>query len=131
VPDDRPRKLLERTPVPDDHKALLLDLVGRAQGLDPDLKPEFGPTHVSLITGCNQFVRLFRAGDAPGRVEMWLDDDAKQALRDAGFTLHEPEGAIFRMFGWVRIDPMEGGRAALEAALDAAFHKAQAKPKPA
>lgn len=127
--DDRPLKLLERTPVSDDHKERLFALVHKAQALatdaDDELQSEFGKEHVALITGCNQFARLFRGGDGAGRVELLLPDAAKQALTDAGFTLAEPEGAIFRMFGWVRIDPMEGDLDQAEAAVEAAYQKAR------
>lgn len=126
MPDDRPRRLLARTPVPEDHKARLLALLDRAQAaLGDELGAEFGREHVGLIAGCNQFARLWRGGHGAGLVELWLEGPAKQALQAAGFTLHEPEGAVFRLLGWVRVDPMEGGLAALEAALDAAAGRAQ------
>lgn len=128
--DDRPRKLLDRTPVAEDHKQRLFALVHKAQALaaaaDDELQSEFGRQHVALITGCNQFVRLFRDGDHAGSVELLLPDEAKKALEAAGFTLGEPEGAVFRMFGWVRIDPMEGDLSHAEAAVEAAYRKAHA-----
>lgn len=125
--DDRPLKLLGRTPVDEAHKERLLHLVRVAQqaGVDAgeELQSEFGKTHVSMIVGCNQFVRLFR--DESGAVEMLLPDDAKAALAEAGFTLQEPEGQLFKMFGWVRFDPMEGDLDVLERSLQAAFEKAR------
>lgn len=131
--DDRPRKLLSR--LDDGPRAAAMALLDAADGLAADagkeLQPEFGPDHVALIVGCNQFVRFRRAGDDAGHVELWLDDAAKKTLAAAGFTLHDPHGAIFRMFGWVRIDPHEGDPDALRAALGAAFAKAHAKAPPA
>jgi hypothetical protein len=126
--DDRPLRLLERTPVPDEHRERLLGLVRRAQeaaaALGKELQAEFGPHHVALIASCNQFVRLFRSGPEPGVVELLLPPEGKEALRAAGFGLREPEGAVFRLFGWVRIDPMQGPEPALAEAVEAALRKA-------
>ncbi|MES2154642.1 MAG: hypothetical protein V4510_05845 [bacterium] len=128
--DDRPLRLLERTPVAADHKERLFRLVRRAQAAaaqaGSELQAEFGHDHVGLIVGCNQFTRLFRGGPAPGVVELLLDAPGKKALEDAGFTLSPPDGAVFRLFGWVRVDPMQGDLGALESAVDAAFAKARA-----
>ena len=129
--DDRPIRLLERTPVPDAHRDRLLGIVRHAQaaaaGAGKELQAEFGPAHVALIASCNQFVRLFRAGPEPGAVELLLPADAKGALRAAGFELREPEGAVFRLFGWVRVDPMQGPEPAILAATEAAFRQAAKK----
>jgi hypothetical protein len=131
--DDRPLKLLERTPVPEPHKQVLFDVVRTAQecaaGAGAELQSEFGKEHVALIVGCNQFVRLFRGGDAPGAVEVLLDAPQKADLASAGFTLGEPEGAVFKLFGWVRVQPTQGPEPALQQAVRAAFAKAQAKKK--
>lgn len=128
--DDRPLRILERAPVPAEHKERLFDLVRHAQALGAaageELQAEFGPEHVALIVGHNQFLRLFRGGAQPGVVEMLLPDEAKAALQAAGFTLREPGGQVFKLFGWVRIDPMQGAATALDAAVDAAFAKARA-----
>jgi hypothetical protein len=133
--DDRPLRLLERAPVPPEHKERLFHLVRLGQEAAAqaggDLQAEFGAEHVALITGCNQFIRLFRGGAEPGAVELLLPDDAKARLAAGGFALREPEGQVFRLFGWVRVDPMQGDAAALDAALDAAFAKAHAARKPA
>ncbi len=133
--DDRPLRILERAEVEDDHKQRLLDLVRRAQvlaeGAGDDLQAEFGREHVALIVGCNQFVRVYRSGPAAGRVELLLPEPAKEALVEAGFTLGEPMGAVFKIFGWVSIDPREGDLDRLEAALDAAMGRARAAKKPA
>src|ERR1041385_9277473 len=79
--DDRPLRLLERTPVPDAHKERLFALVRRGQadaaGTGAELQAEFGAEHVALITGCNQFVRLFRGGPEPGAVELLLPPAAQ------------------------------------------------------
>lgn len=132
--DDRPLRILERAPVPPEHKQRLFHLARHAQALGAaagdELQAEFGPEHVALIVGHNQFLRLFRGGAEPGAVEMLLPDAAKAALQAAGFTLREPGGQVFRLFGWVRIDPMQGEAAALDAAVSAAFAKAKA-PAPA
>lgn len=130
--DDRPLRLLERAPVPEAHRRVLLDAVRTAQecsaGAGAELQSEFGREHVALIVGCNQFVRLFRGGAAPGAVELLLDAPGKAALAQAGFALGEPEGMVFKLFGWVRIDPTQGPEAALQEAVRAAFAKAlQAK----
>lgn len=125
------RRILDRADVPDEHKQRLFGLVEHAQRLAADaaledkLQAEYGREAVALILDCKQFLRLHRAGDATGRVAMLLPDGDKQALRDAGFTLHEPEGMVFKMFGWVAVDPMDGPPEALTAALDAAWAKAQ------
>ncbi len=131
--DDRPIRILERTPVPDAHRERLFALVRRAQtaanSAGADLQAEFGKDHVGLIVGCNQFTRLFRGGAAPGVVELLIDAPTKALLREAGFTLQDPEGAVFRLFGWVRLDPMQGDLEVLERAVDAAFAKAQEAKK--
>ncbi|HUR62499.1 MAG TPA: hypothetical protein VM286_09080 [Candidatus Thermoplasmatota archaeon] len=131
--DDRPLRLLERAPVPEPHRQLLQDLVRTAQACASDagaeLQSEFGKEHVALIVGCNQFVRLFRGGEHPGAVEVLLDPAQRKSLEGSGFTLGEPEGAVFKLFGWVRVDPMQGDRKGLESAVQAAFAKAKASGK--
>jgi hypothetical protein len=131
--DDRPLKILERTPVSEAHKQVLFDVVRTAQetaqAAGAELQSEFGKEHVALIVGCNQFVRLFRGGEQPGAVEVLLDAPQRQQLAQAGFTLGEPDGAVFKMFGWVRVQPTQGPEAALQAAVRAAFAKAKASGK--
>jgi len=131
--DDRPLRLLERTPVPEAHKQRLFGLVRRGQdyaaAAGEDLQAEFGAEHVALIVGCNQFLRLFRGGPEPGAVELLLPESAKSALSSGGFALREPAGQVFKLFGWVRVDPMQGDAGALDAAVDAAFAKARAAKK--
>lgn len=126
-------RLLERTPVSADHKERLFHLVrtgqARAAEAGEDLQAEFGAEHVALIVGCNQFVRLFRSGPEPGAVELLLPDDGKKALADGGFELRDPAGQVFKLFGWVRVDPMQGRPEALDAAVGSAFAKAQATGK--
>ena len=126
--DDRALRLLERTPVPQPHKERLFRMVHRCQELavqaGEELQSEFGPDHVALIVGHNQFIRLFRGGPAPGLVDLWLPEDAKTTMAAAGFALGEPAGQVFKLFGWVRIDPMQGDGAALDAAVAAAFRRA-------
>ena len=131
--DDRPLKLLERTPVPEEHRKVLFDLVHTAQdaatAAGAELQSEFGKEHVALIVGCNQFVRLFRGGSEPGAVEVLLDAPQRQQLAQAGFTLGEPEGAVFKLFGWVRVKPMQGPKPALQDAVRSAFAKARSSGK--
>ncbi|MFA5943122.1 MAG: hypothetical protein WC876_01510 [Candidatus Thermoplasmatota archaeon] len=131
--DDRPLRLLERTPVGPEHKERLFHVVreGQAQAAaaGAELQAEFGAEHVALIVGCNQFVRLFRAGPEPGAVELLLPEDGKKALAAAGFTLREPAGQVFKLFGWVRINPMQGPEPALDAAVGSAFAKAKLAKK--
>jgi hypothetical protein len=129
--DDRPLRLLERAPVPPAHKERLMTLVRLGQelalGSGADLQAEFGKEHVALIADHNQFLRLFRGGAEPGAVELWMEQAGKDTLAAAGFTLRDPEGAVFRLFGWTRVDPMQGPMAALEDAVRAAFAKARKK----
>ncbi len=131
--DDRPLRLLERTPVGPEHKERLFHLVregqSRAVATGTELQAEFGAEHVALIVGCNQFIRLFRAGPEPGAVELLLPDDGKKALEQAGFQLREPAGQVFKLFGWVRVDPMQGPQPALDAAVSSAFDKAKSATK--
>lgn len=131
--DDRPIRILERTPVSQEHKERLFALVraGQEEGLTAgaDLQAEFGRDHVALIADHNQFIRLFRGGTEPGAVELWIDEPAKEALRAAGFTLRDPEGAVFKLFGWTRLDPMQGPEAALRSAVLAALGKARSSKK--
>jgi len=131
--DDRPLRLLERTPVGPEHKERLFHVVhegqARAQAAGTELQAEFGAEHVALIVGCNQFVRLFRSGPEPGAVELLLPDEGKKALAEAGFALREPAGQVFKLFGWVRVDPMQGPAPALDAAVAAAFDRAKASTK--
>lgn len=131
--DDRALRLLEHSTLPADKKEALLRLVKRAQAdaaqTGDELLAEFGKEHVALIAGHNQFVRLFRAGTEPGAVELWLDVPAKAALGAAGFTLKDPEGQVFKLFGWTRVDPAQGDASALDEALGAAFARARAPKK--
>lgn len=131
--DDRPLRILERTPVPPEHKERLFALVrlGQALALEAgaDLQAEFGREHVALIAEHNQFIRLFRGGAEPGAVELWLPESAKGKLAADGFTLREADGAVFRLFGWIRVDPMQGPVDALETALRAAFGRARSAKK--
>lgn len=115
--DDRPAKLLQRTPVPQDHRDLLLHL---AEQVDEDvaaagkeLQSEFGKEHVALIVGCNQFVRFYRDGNHAGQVEVWLDGDhAKGVEAEWGPALG---GAVFQMFGWRSLNPTTDPQAAMAA----------------
>lgn len=131
--DERALRLLERADVPEVHRERLFAIVRHAQAAArearEEMQAEFGPEHVGLIAYHNQFLRIFRGGPSPGVVELWLDEPAKQALRAAAFELAPPEGAIFRMFGWVRIDPMQGALEPLLAAVDAAFRRAATAKK--
>ena len=128
--DDRPLRVLERAPVPEAHRERLFSLVRKAQSdaaaAGDELQAEFGKEHVALIVGCNQFVRLWKGGAQPGCVELLLDPADKDALAAGGYFLGVPEGQIFRLFGWVRVDPMTGNPKALEAAVGKAFAKAKA-----
>lgn len=123
--DDRAIKLLERTPVDDAHKERLFALVRRAQEAAAadgrELQAEFGKEAVALIVGCNQFLRVFRAGGEPGAVELRVLDDEKERLRAAGFDLRPPEGQVFRLFGWTRLDPMAADPTVLADAVEAAY----------
>ena len=131
--DDRPLRVLERAAVPPEHKERLFALVRRAQeeaaaGGD-ELQAEFGKEHVALIVGCNQFVRLWKGGSQPGAVEVLLDPPQKDALAQAGYPLQAPDGQVFRLFGWVRVDPMAGRAEALDEAVAQAYRKAKAAKK--
>lgn len=131
--DDRALRLLEHSDLPPAKKESVLRLIRRAQAdadaAGEDLQAEFGREHVALIVGCNQFMRVFRSGKEPGAVELLLDAADKSALVAAGFTLRDPEGQVFKMFGWARIDPTQGGTPSLETAVDQAFAKAKASKK--
>ena len=82
--DERPLRLLARTPVDEAHQRRLADIVAAGEAAAAadgrELQYEFGKEAVAAIVGCNQFVRLYRAGTHPGRVELWLDGEAKAAL---------------------------------------------------
>jgi len=131
--DDRPLRLLERTPVGPEHLRRLADLVRAAQEAaresGAELQSEFGKEHVALIVACNQFVRLFRGGSQPGAVELLLDPASKESLQRAGYALGDPEGAVFKLFGWVRLDPMQGDSKVLLDAVGKAFAKAKSTGK--
>lgn len=131
--DDRPLRVLERTPVPEPHRERLYALVRKAQAeaaaTGDELQAEFGKENVALIVGCNQFIRLWKGGTQPGCVELLLDPAGKDALAASGYFLGVPEGQIFRLFGWVRIDPMSGSPEALDNAVAGAFRKAKASAK--
>ena len=131
--DDRPLRVLERTPVPEPHKERLFALVRKAQAeaasAGDELQAEFGREHVALIVGCNQFARFWKGGTQPGCVELLLDPAHKDELAAGGYFLGVPEGQIFRLFGWVRVDPMSGNPKALEQAVTRAFAKAKAAKK--
>ena len=131
--DDRALRLLEHAQIPEPRKARALAAVRAAQDVAHDagaeLQAEFGKDHVGLIVGCNQFVRVFRSGPEPGAVELFLNPSDKDALATAGFELRAPEGAVFKLFGWVRIDPSQGPDDALAKAVGAAFTKAKATAK--
>lgn len=131
--DDRPIKILERTPVDDAHKQRLFGLVRVAQEAGAEagkeLQGEFGKEAVAMIVGCNQFLRLHRGGDHPGRVEILVQDDVKARLQEAGFSLGEPDGMVFKLFGWCAIDPMQGDPEVLAEAVRAAFADAAARAR--
>ena len=131
--DDRPLRVLERAPVPQEHKQRLYALVQEAQQAaalaGDELQAEFGKEHVALIVGCNQFLRLWKGGTRPGAVELLLDAPGKAILAASGFTLGEPDGQVFKLFGWVRVDPMQGPSAPLADAVGKAFAKAKATKK--
>lgn len=131
--DDRALRLLERTPVAPEHRERLFAVVRRAQAeaaaTGADLQAEFGVEHVGLIVGCNQFVRLFRGGAEPGALEILVPESTRVELAQAGFTLRPPEGAVFKLFGWVRVDPMQGNDSILGDAVAVAFAKAKAAKK--
>ncbi len=133
APDERPAKLLARTPVEEAHLQRLQELSSHAQAAaeaaNVDLQYEFGPV-VAYIAGCQQFLRLHRGGEAPGAVELMLPPDAKAALEAAGYEALEPFGAVFKMFGWTRVEPMAGTAEALDAAVEAALEHARSKGKP-
>jgi hypothetical protein len=130
--DDRPLRFLEKAEVEAAHRERLLALVRLAQelaehaGQVDKLQCEFGAEHAGMIHDCNQFMRLYKRGPAVGRVEFFLPPEAKAKLGQS-FTLQEPLGAVFKLFGWVSVDPMEGDWDALKAALAAAYQKARAK----
>jgi len=129
--DDRPLRFLEKAEVPEAHRTILMRLVRHAQALARDaeaedkLQSEFGKEHVALIHDCDQFLRIHKRGAASGRVEVLLDDGAKEALRAAGFDLGEPQGTVFRMFGWVSVDPTAGKEEALQEAVAASYRRAR------
>ncbi len=129
--DDRPIRILERTPVDDAHKERLFALVrtaqAQAQAAGKELQAEFGKDAVALIVGCNQFVRLHRGGEVPGRVEVLVQEPVKAALREAGFELLDAEGAVFKLFGWTGVDPTQGDLNVLQDAVATAFDDARAK----
>jgi hypothetical protein len=129
--DDRALRLIEHSGLDAVHKRRLADVVKASQDAaheaGAELQAEFGKEHVALIVGCNQFVRLWRAGTQPGAVELLLDPKDKAGLAAAGFELKEPEGAVFKLFGWVRLDPTKGADEALEEATRKAFAKARAQ----
>lgn len=131
--DDRPLRVLERTPVPEAHRERLYALVRKAQAeaasTGDELQAEFGKEHVALIVGCNQFLRLWKGGTQPGCVELLLDPPHKDELASSGYFLDVPEGQIFRLFGWVRVDPMSGNAKALEEGVARAYRKAKASAK--
>ncbi len=120
--DERAHRILERADVDDDHKSVLQDLVAHAHAkADADgqeLQVEFGKTHVALIIGCNQFLRLFRD---TGDVEILLPEQERGMLEEAGYTTRDAEGAVFQMFGWRRINPMQGDVPQLKEAVAAAY----------
>lgn len=124
--DERPLRFLDKADVDDACRKRMQQLVRRAQALSDAKEPgklesDFGKEHLAVIHDCNQFLRAYKRGDAAGRVEFRLDGDAKKALGDAGFVLMDPQGQVFKLFGWVAVDPVQGDAAALDAALDASF----------
>lgn len=131
--DDRALRLLEHSSLEPAHKQAALATVQAAQNIaaesGDELQAEFGKEHVALIVGCNQFVRVFRGGSQPGAVELLLDPEPKASLRQAGFALRDPEGQVFKLFGWVRVDPTDGPAEALGHAVRDAFTKAKANAK--
>lgn len=129
--DDRALRLLEHADMPAPRKTAILETVKAVQEeaakQGKELQAEFGPQHVALIVGCNQFVRFWRSGPEPGAVELLLDPTSKTKLNEAGFALRDPEGAVFKLFGWVRLDADAGALGALQEATRQAFVKATKK----
>lgn len=126
--DDRPLKLIRRTPVDGEHVARLEALAEVADAVaanaGKDLQSEFGKQHVALIIGCNQFARFYRDGEHAGRIELWLTPEAVAELEAAGGQVTDAVGgAVFQMFGWRLVDPTAMPEA-VEAALKAAAGRA-------
>ncbi|MHB8633382.1 MAG: hypothetical protein ACYDBQ_05350 [Thermoplasmatota archaeon] len=115
--DERVARWLERVAGPEGH--ILRGAVARASGVE--LQAEFGSDHVGLIANHNQFLRVFRS---PPAMEFFLDPADREMLAKAGFALGPPEGAVFRLFGWVRVDPTAGPAEALGKAVEQALGKA-------
>lgn len=130
--DERPLKLLARTPVDEEHKQRLFALARQAHDLaDADRREllwEFGREHVGAIAEHNQFLRLFRGGEQPGCIELWLTPEGRAAAEAAGIETRDPDGAVFKMFGWRRIDPAAADADALDAALRDAYGRACQAP---
>lgn len=126
--DDRPLKLLARTPGDESLRARLAALAVAADALavadGREVTWEFGREHVAAIVEHNQFIRLFRGGDEPGAVELWLDEAGRAEADAAGLPLADPAGAVFKMFGWRRVAPGALGHDAIDAALRSAYRRA-------
>lgn len=131
--DDRVHRLLEHANLPAERKQALVGLLEAAQDearqSGAELQAEFGKEHVALIVGCNQFLRLWRGGSEPGAAELLLALEDKRALQTAGTALRDPEGAVFKLFGWVRFEAKADD--AQRHAVRVAFRKAKATVKPA
>lgn len=131
--DDRAARLLEHADIPEPRKSRALATLRAAQQAahagGAELQAEFGKEHVGLIVACNQFLRIWRSGPEPGAVEILLPKDDRAAL-GSSYSLRAPDGAVFKLFGWVRLDPEAGEQQALDDAVRNAFrHAAQAGKK--
>lgn len=131
--DDRAARLLESAKVPDAKRERLLAVLGwvqaAADAAGKELQLEYGPTHIGLIAEHNQAVRLLRAGAHAGDAELFLETPQRAQLAAAGYALQEPELAVFKLFGWVRVDPSQGSEEGLRTAAQQALAKAIAMRK--
>ncbi|MGB1697914.1 MAG: hypothetical protein ACPHK8_05910 [Thermoplasmatota archaeon] len=120
--DERPLKIIKRIEDEAPRQAwheVATTLLQHAEN-GKELQFEFGPEHVSFITGCNQFLRIYKSGPHAGTGEI---------LPGPGFDLDAGEavgGMVFKMFGWKHVKPQPG----LDAAVLAAYESAAAKQAP-
>lgn len=119
---DRAAAFVSRNQGGEIHQGLVRRAAASLSAAGQEMQVSFDGGVAALIVGCHQFARFRR----DGVVEILVPDEAKEFLKGEGVQLQEPEGTVFRLFGWIAV-ACEAPADALERGLDDAVQMALAK----